>query len=243
MVIFLLSLFLPLTLGLPVFPKDWTAIESQDLVVHQGAYTIVGNTMCCPLNDNCQVQTQFQSGKHSFDYTHNRTRYDYDTGEIIVNDYVIGKEMEVQATSEGTFACVEYCPLQFDLEPLSVDKSAKDEGSVKIGNKTYEKWTWKDIILKVIVMETIEMLVDQSTTPNIPFVENEELTPFGQDIGTSNTTYSDFVVGTPDPMLFKVANVSSCPMSPNCGSLIRQSMRLRDGNYNQFLYYRNQKKE
>jgi len=243
MIILLLSLFLSLTLSLPVFPKDWTAIESQELSIHQGAYIQIGDMMCCPLKENCQVQIQAESGKHYFDYTHNRTRFDYDTGEIIVNDYAIGKEMDVEVTSEGTFACMEYCPLEFGLDPLSIDDSAKDHGSVQIAGKTYEKWTWKEVILKIIVMEKVEMLVDQSTTPNVPFVENEELTPFGQDIGTANTTYTDFVIGTPDPMLFKVVNVSSCPMSPNCDSLKRQFVRLRDGNYNQFFYYRNQNKE
>merc|ERR1719445_135861 len=191
------------------------------------------------MDENCQIQIQAESGKHYFDYTHNRTRYDYDDGSIIVSDYMLGKEMSVVVTEQGTFACDQYCPLEFDLEPLSIPDDAKDQGSIKVANMTYEKWTWKEVILKVIVMEKVQMLVDQTQSPPIPFTQNEELTPFGQDVGTSNTTYTDFVAGTPDPLLFKVENVSTCPMSPNCDQLKRQIVRLRDRNYKQFLYYHN----
>jgi len=218
--------------ALPTFPNDWSAGESAFLIVYQGDFKVSNAMYCCPDPSNCQIQTQAFAGKHYFDYTHNRTRFDYtDPTETIVNDYALGMEMEV----DENLVCVEYCPLDDDLSPYSIDPAAKDNGAVVISGKKYENWTWQETIFDIIVMESIAVLVDQSTTPATPFYERDELTPFGQDLGYEEVQYSNFKGGAQDPKLFAVTGQATCEMSPNCGNLKRQHVRLRDRAHKTYL--------
>jgi hypothetical protein len=233
--VFLLCLLVGAIAGpQPKFPNDWTATEANELAVYQGDFTQSDDKYCCALASNCQVQTEYQQGKHYFDYTHNRTRWDDSvSGQTIVYDFKIQKEMLVVDQS-----CKEYCPLQGDtLSPGFLDKNATDLGPVQVKGKTLEKWQWKETILGIIVMEIDTVFVDQSSNPAVPVMEQDQLTPFGQPIGGMDTQWDDFTGGTPDPSLFIVNNVDKCPMSPNCGSMARQVRRLRYGAWKTWAKY------
>jgi len=125
--------------------------------------------------------------------------------------------------------CQEYCPMQGDtLEPFAIDPSGKDIGTKIIGGVTCEDWQWQTVVLKIVVMEITDLYVDQSDPSHpVPVQEVDQLTPFGQFIGTMNSTWSGFTPGTPDPALFNIAGVDKCPMSSQCNSGVRQVNRLR----------------
>jgi len=210
---------------LPQFPKDFTAYEMDQLLQFQGDYSTQGNLLCCPLDSPaCQIQVQTQEGPMYFDFTHNRTRMDVGGGQAMVNLYDIQKELLVVNQT-----CKEYCPMEGDvLSPFGVDPSAADIGHKLINGVMCDDWNWKEVILKIITMEISDMYVDQSDPNNpIPVAEVDQLTPFGQFIGTMNSTWSQFTAGTPDPSLFIIAGIDSCPQSSQCGNSQLQLNRIR----------------
>ena len=227
---------------LPQFPLDWSSNQETFLVVKQGDFTIDDKgSFCCPEGANCEVQTQYQQGIEYFSYTTNQTRFDDEVAQqVIISDYKLGKEMLVQ--SKTNLTCVEYCPLQFSLDPYGLAPDAKDKGPVTVGGKQYEDWYWEEKILLFIVMEKVDVFVDQSDPKNpVPFIERDELTPFGQDIGTANNTFTNFKPGKQDPSLFAVQGAAHCKMSPNCGNGARQLNRIRNHDYHSFHLYRSQR--
>jgi len=229
--------------SIPTFPPDWSANQENFLVVKQGDFVITPDgAYCCGEGSNCQVQTAYEKGVEYFSYSTNQTRFDdHVANEVIITDYIIGKEMLVASSTNLT--CVEYCPTQFPLDPYSIDSKAKDKGPVKIHDKEYEDWFWEEKILLFIVMEKIDVFVDQSDTKNpVPFIERDELTPFGEDIGTANSTFTNFKPGKQDPALFAVQGAAHCRQSPNCGELSRQMKRIRNHDWASFHYYRHTKK-
>lgn len=228
--------------ALPQFPLDWSSNQESFLLVKQGDFTIDDKgSFCCPQGSNCNVQTEYQNGIEYFSYTTNQTRFDDDvSGQVIITDYVIGKEMAVQ--SKTNLTCVEYCPVEFPLDPYAVDKSAVDKGTVTIGGKQYEDFYWEEKILIKIVMEKIDIFVDQSDPKNpVPYIERDELTPFGQDLGTANTTFANFKPGKQDPSLFAVQGAAHCKESPNCGDNARQLNRIRNRDFHAFHLHRSKK--
>jgi len=215
----------------PVFPLDWTSVEEDFLIVYQGNYVQQGNLYCCG-DDNCEIQTEYQSGHNYFDFTNNRTRFDDPVqGSIVSLFYPTYKEMAV----DGTDTCTSYCPIEDDLTPYAIDPNATDEGKVTIGNVTTELWQFKQTIGGIIVMEIDNIYVVQST--GLPALEVDQITPFGQPIGEETTTYTEFIPGTPDPSHFNIKNVASCPLDANCGDDRRQHHRLRSGARKTWLHY------
>jgi len=210
----------------PQFPNDWSALEDDELAVFQGQYSTIGSKMCCDIRSNCQVQTQYELGNVYVDCSHNRTRFDDRISrQTIVTLYDRQKNMLVVNNT-----CKEYCPLQGEvLTPGFLVKEAHDLGQVTLpdGRKA-QHWQWKETIFGIIVMEIIDVYVNQSDMTNaVPFGQVDHLTPFGEHIGDMITNWNDFKPGTPDPALFDIQGVDSCPMSPNCGSQVHQMHRLR----------------
>jgi len=205
----------------PVFPDDWTANEEDFAVVYQGDYVQQNNLYCCG-DTSCEVQTEYQSGMDYFDYTHNRTRFDDPVqGSIVSLFYPIYKEMAV----DGTNTCTSYCPLDEDLYPYQVETNSTNQGTKVVNGHTCTDWQYKQIAFGVVVMEIDDVFVDQ--TSNLPVQEVDQLTPFGEPIGTSTSTYHTFVPGTPDPSHFAIKGIDSCPQDPNCGQDYRQFVRRR----------------
>jgi hypothetical protein len=217
--------------GPPALPIDWTSIEEDFMVVYQGQYTQNGDDYCC--NDqNCEVQTQYQSGHNYFDYTHNRTRFDDPAqGSIVSLFYPIYKEMAVDDTN----TCTSYCPIEDDLEPYALDANSTDEGQKIVRNITTELWEYKEMAFGVIVMETDDVYVDQSKTPAIPIQEIDYLTPFGEAIGQSTSTYLSFIPGTPSPSHFDVKGIDACPQDSGCDQQMRQFVRRRNRSWKTWL--------
>jgi len=216
----------------PVFPLDWTSIEEDFMIVYQGQYNQIGDNYCCS-DDNCEVQTQFQSGHNYFDFTHNRTRFDDPNQGSIVSLFApIYKEMAV----DGTNTCTSYCQIQDDLEAYQIDPNATDEGPKVVDNRTLEDWQSKEM-LGPIVMEIDDIYVDMTKSPPVPYVEIDQLTPFGEPIGESTSTYLAFQAGTPDPSHFAIKGVDTCPVDNNCGNSARQQLRQRWGMKKTWLKY------
>jgi len=46
-----------------------------------------------------------------------------------------------------------------------------------------------------------------------------------------NSTWANFQAGTPDPSLFNIAGIDTCPQSDQCGNSQRQLNRLRGGRW------------
>jgi hypothetical protein len=226
----------------PKFPNDWSALEDDSMAVFQGQVITQGSKMCCDTHSNCQVQVQYQLGNVYVDYTNNRTRFDDRiSGQDIVTLYKIQKTMLVVNQT-----CKEYCPLQGDvMSPGFLDPNATDKGPVTLpdGRKA-EHWQWKDTIFGIIVMEINDVYVNQADMSNaVPYGEVDHLTPFGEHIGDMTTNWNDFKAGTPDPALFNIAGVDSCPMSPNCGSELHQMHRIRSKQMKSWMKYYQEAKE
>lgn len=215
---------------LPVFPLDWTANEVDFAVVYQGDYTVNNGLYCCG-DTNCEVQTQYDSGINYFDVTHNRTRFnDPVNGDIVNLFYPIYKEMAV----DNTNTCQEYCPLQDDIFPYALDPNSTYMGQKSINGKMYDAWQYEDKEFG-IVFEIDTTYVDIKT--QLPYQEDDQLTPFGQAVGDETSTYNSFTAGTPDPSLFAIKNVANCPLSQNCGNSQRQRLRRRLGLWKTWAKY------
>jgi hypothetical protein len=205
----------------PNLPLDWTANEEDFMVVYQGQYSISNGLYCCG-DTSCEVQTQYQSGMNYFDFTHNRTRFDDPVnGDFVTLFNPVYKEMLVVNN-----ACQEYCPIDEDLDPYSIDPTATYNGQKTINGHVCNDWQYKDKEFG-IVFEIDDTFVDQTT--NLPVMEVDQLTPFGQPIGEETSTYHTFTPGTPDPSHFAISGVDSCPQSQNCGNSQRQFLRRRWG--------------
>lgn len=213
---------------IPQFPLDWTAQEVDYAVVYQGQYTQNNGQFCCG-ETNCEVQTQFQSGTNLFDFTHNRTRYnDPVNGDIVSLFNPIYKECAV----DNTNTCTSYCPIQDDLFPYALDPNSTYQGQKTINGKTYDDWQFVDKEFGII-FETDNIFVDTKT--QLPYQEVDLLTPFGQAVGESTSTYATFTPGTPDPSNFAIKGVANCPLDQNCGQNQRQQLRRKYGLWRTWL--------
>jgi len=210
----------------PTFAVDFTASEFDQILQFQGDYSVKNGQMCCPLTSPaCQVEVQTQQGLNHFDFTHNRTRWDDSTGQIIVTDFNLGKEMLVVAGSGGVLTCKEFCPVEDPIFPFGLGDNASYVGQKVVGNITTDDWNWKVTIFGIIVMEVSDLFVD-SADPSTPVEEIDQLTPLGELIGTATSAWTNWTPGTPDPSLFNVQGADSCPESPNCQSNAHQIRRL-----------------
>jgi len=226
----------------PTFPNDWSALEDDELIAFQGQVSTIGTKMCCELRSNCQVQTQYELGMTYCDYTNQRSRFDDRiSGQTIVTLYSIQKNMLVVNQT-----CKEYCPLQGEhLSPGFLDVNATDKGRVILPDgRPANHWQWKDTIFGIIVMEVIDVYVNQTDMKNaVPFGQVQHLTPFGQHIGDFTANWNQFTAGTPDPKLFDIQGVDSCPMSPNCGQESYQRNRLRFRQMKSWMKYHQENSE
>ena len=228
----------------PTFPNDWSAVETAHLVINQGGVPDAEGNICCAhaVIGQCQVQAQYQHGNKYFDYTNKRTRFeDSVSGEIFVNDYTNGKEMAVVHNETlGYDVCVEYCPLQDELDPFAIDDDAKDlgAGTDPITGKSGEHYHWADVILKVIQMSHTEFYADISGDTAAPISMSEHLTPFGgAEIGSSNNTWGNFTAGAQPAEKFDIHGVDTCPESQQCGQSSRQARRLANRDLKTFAKY------
>lgn len=220
----------------PTFAQQWASLNQALLVQNQGSYNLPNGDFCCAVDSECQVQIQYSEGTTYFDLPNNRTTDVYGVNYqpyAIVSLFNINREMAV----DNTFTCTSYCPLdEGPMEPFDVSGSV-DGGSTIINGKKVEAWVTTDVLpIGNITMETDTLYVDQSNMQSaVPIVEVDLLTPFGEQIGVSNTTYLTWVPGAPDAKYFNVKGISACPLDSNCGNNDRQMYRLRTKQHKLFM--------
>ena len=144
-------------------------------------------------------------------------------------------------------SCQEYCPLDpretmgvFD--PFDPFDAVKDKGEVRFAGKKAHEYTWKDVILKIITMQTTSLFVDDSDASNpVPLKLTSELTPFGlENLGTQTNTWQFWTPGTPAATKFDIKGVATCKQSAQCGSPDKQAHRARRGDLYTFYRYMEQ---
>jgi hypothetical protein len=222
----------------PTFPLDWYAVEDMDMLMNQGGMKLEGTDYICCTNDEnsqCKVQTANSLENHYFSYTTNQTRIESE-GEIIVNYYApVYKEMLVDPKTGN---CTKYCPIEEDLYPLEIKPNATDIGQKKVGDIETEAFWWEDWVLIFPMQANIFYAKMNTDGSAIPVRVEEELTPFGEKLGTQNRTYTNYKAGPQDPKHFVVGNIDKCPKDPNCGdsrNSIRMAARLADRRYGDLL--------
>eukprot|EP00911_Craspedida_sp_UC1_P002973 UC1_evm2s2170 len=226
----------------PKFPVSWTATEEDQLAISQGGTPGADGLVCCsPDAPQCRVQTEYQQGVNYYDGLNNRTRFD-SGGQSIVTDYNIGKQMLVAPN----MTCLQYCPTEnpsLDPSPFWPTPDEKEKvqnlGKVQIDGVTATHYRWYEKIAIVIKMQETNLYVAETTSDGyaVPVAEHDVIEPFNQKLGTSDTKWTNFKPGQPDPKLFKVVGISQCPESPNCGQNNLQTRRRREGDFAAFAKF------
>lgn len=225
------------------WPKDWTAQESNGLIVNQGGVS-KGENICCESSygGDCQVQVEYNSGMKYYDFTNQRIRVDYDNGQTIVD--LVGKvHKSIEVVHNGTHdVCKAYCP----IDPRDtmdggrdyfLDDNATDLGKTTYEGQSAEHWQWKDTILKVIVMQTTDFYANTDGATALPLGAVSQLTPFGQHLGNQNSTWANFKEGTPPASKFDIQGIDQCPEDPQCGQQSRQLHRLAAKQFHSYARY------
>lgn len=76
-----------------------------------------------------------------------------------------------------------------------------------------------------VTMETDNLYINQANLSSAyPVIDIDVLTPFGEYIGESNTTYTKFTAGPQDPKWFAVKGASTCPQDSGCDSSAQRQL-------------------
>lgn len=214
-----------------------------------GATSGPNGLVCCdPKAQQCKVQTEESEGTHYYDGEGNRTRFDdIGSGQIIITDYTIGKQMSVFPN----LTCAEYCPTEGDFDPspfwptADEKETVKDLGKVTVDGVAATHYQWDEKIAIVIKMQETNMYVaaDSTGAYATPVMEHDVIEPFGQQLGTEDTHWTGFTAGRPAASLFAVVGAKTCPESPNCGQDLRQRRRRRDGDFLAYAKYMQENNE
>jgi len=86
-------------------------------------------------------------------------------------------------------------------------------------------------------MEIDDFYADQTGATPVPVAEQDTLTPFGQNLGVMNSTWSKYNPSPPDPSLFNIQGIADCPMSDGCDSEKLQLHRLKRKRFNSWAHY------
>jgi hypothetical protein len=231
--------------GTFTWAKDWSAVESGDMLINQGG-VLDGTDYCCHPDSSasCQIQYQSSRGIKYMDYSNNRTRYeDTLTGEIEVNDFKAGKSLKVvhnETTSEDR--CVSYCPIDPEdtLDAGAayfLDSDAKDKGAAIFNGQPVNQWEWKDKILKFITMSTTDFYASSTSGQYVPVAQKQVLSPFGHQLGVTNNTWTAFKPGPQPAEKFNIKGVETCPQDQGCNQPPAQLRRLINRQYHTFARY------
>ena len=221
----------------PTFEQSFTTEEMDDMVMHQGQYEIVGDNFCCNEDSTCEVQTSSSSGKNYIDAENQRTRFD-PAGAAQSTITFCGKVQKEMIVEDGK--CIKYCPTnQGQTGPCQIGgfgifvNATKSTGT--LNGQAVNIYSWDQTAILNITMETLMFYTTSDDKTPLKLFQN--LTPFGEAIGSQNQTWNSWTPGVPNAELFKVSNMDTCPQDPQCGSQSRQQARLRNGMYDLFRYY------
>jgi hypothetical protein len=207
------------------FVSDFTAHESSIMLISQGGVEINGDP-CCSADSpfpQCQIQLQHREGVRYLDVTNQRTRFDDAvSGQNIADIFGnVMKSMLINVTN-GKDTCQEYCPIQSGdslrpIDPFDPFDKIVDKGATTMGGKPVEHYFWADKILKFLTMSKTNFYADiANKKAAIPVFLSQHMTPLGQDLGTTNQTWSNVSAGVPAAAKFAIQGIATCPMSKNC---------------------------
>eukprot|EP00544_Gedaniella_sp_CCMP2646_P012186 CAMPEP_0202503730 /NCGR_PEP_ID=MMETSP1361-20130828/42578_1 /ASSEMBLY_ACC=CAM_ASM_000849 /TAXON_ID=210615 /ORGANISM="Staurosira complex sp., Strain CCMP2646" /LENGTH=87 /DNA_ID=CAMNT_0049137053 /DNA_START=1 /DNA_END=261 /DNA_ORIENTATION=- len=86
-------------------------------------------------------------------------------------------------------------------------------------------------------MQVTTFYVDSSVTPAVPVFASNQMTPFGEDIGGTNSTWTNWEYGVPKAELFNFQDKANCPEANNCNSNQNQARRARQQLIQTFAKY------
>jgi hypothetical protein len=229
------------------WPRDWSAMETVNMVINQGGMPNADDTaVCCSTTygGQCQVQQQYQKGQKYYDYSNNRTRFEDPVNGIMVDLYDAEHLKSMLVQHNGTHdVCVKYCPIDprdtMDLgKEYFLDDNATDLGTTTWNGQKAEHWQWKQTIFKVVTMQTSDFYAAVSGSSVTPLGRTDHLTPFGgPEIGQGNVTYGAFKAAKQPAEKFDIQGVDSCPQDPQCGQQSRQLHRYANGQMHTFARY------
>jgi hypothetical protein len=230
------------------WPNDWSATETQTMLINQGGTPDAAGDTCCKADyfSQCQVQSQYQTGVHYYDFTNQRSRFEDPVNGITVN--LFGKIMKSMAVvHNGTHdVCQKYCPIEAGDsldggKDYFLDRNATDLGKATFQKKAAEHYQWKDMAFGFLTMSTTDFYSDESTTPGkaMPIGLIEKLTPFGgAQIGQSTVNWGNFKAAAQPASKFDIQGVDTCPQDPQgCGQNSKQLLRKAEGLTNTFARY------
>lgn len=231
------------TTGNATWANDFSVHESAVMIINQGGVEQPDGSICCTASfaGQCQVQMQSHIGQLYHDFTNQRSRFEDIAQGTYVDDYKLHKSLEVQ--TNGTHdVCVKYCPMDPE-DTLDggrdefVDPNATDLGKTTYEGQPAEHWTWKETAFKIITMQTTDFYANVDGATAVPLGAITQLTPFGQHLGTQNSSWTTFTPGTPPASKFDIQGVDSCPLDPQCGQQKHQLRRLARRQLHTFARY------
>merc|ERR1711968_386543 len=227
------------------WPVDFVSHMSNVMIINQGGtVTPDGSAVCCTATyaGQCQVQLESTIGQLYHDYSHNRSRFENSAaGVTFVDDFNTHSSMQV-VRNGSVDVCKSYCPIDPE-ETLDggrdyfIDDNATDKGNSTYKGRPAHQWEWKDVILKVITMQTTDFYADTSGNTVLPLAAVTSLTPFGQHLGDQNQVWSNFQAVTPPASKFDIQGVADCPQDPQCGQQVWQAHRLSQRQLHTFAKY------
>lgn len=225
----------------PTLPGSFSATVSGVLAVHQGQWSPgTDGSLCCDGDaGSCKIQSEAVSQITYVDATKNRTLIlPLGSNEQLYSDYVSGNAYTLQ-----NFACQSYCPMQNDdFGPIGPEGAPTQYlGEVTVDGKKLGAWEFNTTVLGIVFeRSTVYVDVTDASSPK-PFNESDLLTPFGQQLGSSTTKWSNFVAGTNDAEFAKVTGIKDCKQAQNCGNNNNQLRRAANSDWESYVIYASQK--
>ena len=212
---------------IPSFEQDHYYGSYESVSINQGGTNTDHGTCCDATAAQCKVQVISLGGDHWNDAAHNRSRDDTQEGQIVnwyhYKGHDEGKQMAITFNQTvNAYQCEQFCPLDGDMPKLEINKYALHLGKHEIKQdgqggqtKSVDLYQWTDRLV-VIPLDQTKFYVDESVNPPVPFFENLLLEPFGEKIGTENTSYLGFTPGPVDQTKFNIVGIEGCPKGDNC---------------------------
>jgi hypothetical protein len=136
-------------------------------------------------------------------------------GTGVVTLYNDGKEYSVGPDG----ACQSFCPTEGAMEAFGLGGNITHQAPSTYNGKSCEEYTVPTIIPVLnVTMQTDMWYIALNGThgPDTPLADVTYLTPFGQNLGTTQSIYGDFVSGAPDATKFVVTGKATCKQAKGC---------------------------
>jgi hypothetical protein len=199
----------------PKFPNDWSAVNTDAIVINQGGTLGPDGSICCsPTSPQCKIQSAYQQGTQYWSVTDQKTAFKAPDGSGTVAVYADGKEYSVDASG----ACQEYCPLEeTKLTAFSIGPNATDDGMVNYNGQQVHMWNTSQKVPIFGTVQSTNWYAKQAADGTfIPIAQITHITPFGEDLGQENSTFLSFKAGNPPASVFTVTGTATCKQAKGC---------------------------